>query len=74
MDNIQIEETEEYRLEEALNELYDTISPYTQLGEINFNNIHLLVEYLIQQDLGQAAYEELKYQLGYTCNGEIYYD
>lgn len=66
-DDIQIEETSEYQLLEALNELHASITPYTTLGEILFSNIHLLAEYFkLHTNLGDALYEELKWQLGYS--------
>ena len=65
---MQIEETSEYQLLEALNELHSIMSPYTTIGEISFSNIHLFAQYLINTDqkLSDALYEELKWQLGYS--------
>ena len=70
---MQIEETSEYLLSEALNELYANITPYTTLGEITFSNIHLFAQYFINTDqkLADALYKELEWQLGYTNDQNI---
>lgn len=61
---MQIEETSEYLLAEALDTIHNDITEYTQLGEASMRNIHLVAEYFVKHtDLSIALCRELEAQL-----------
>lgn len=61
---MQIEETDEYLLAEALDTIHNDVTEYTQLGEASMRNIHLVAEYFVKHtDFAPMLYEELKAQL-----------
>lgn len=60
----QIEETDEYLLQEVLDVIHRDISGYTHLDEITMVNVHLFADYFVKHtDLALMLYEELKAQL-----------
>ena len=61
---VQIEETSEYLLAEALDTIHNDVTEYTQLGEASMKNIHLVAEYFVKHtDLSEALCRELEAQL-----------